>query len=472
MRSSADLPKPHRKMALPIIRVMVDGDSSKVYRKGDAVTGRVILVVEEAVKISSLRMVFAGNCVTKTSRPFHVNGGDNSPLRREYEEKIRLFDQEKQILPESTLSPKKYTWAFEFTFPESTDPRFARITRGANYSKDPHPLPPTFQLKTNAPCGAAQISYFVQARLTFGGSRGLKRCRVVLPYHPTPQIDLSREAKCTSAVLYGQSWKPREASDDTSRSVNRVLSKVARRARTPSTPRIIPSIIYPETVAPGQHIPISLILRNTKDASNTALASCTIDSLSITISTYSTSLCGHSITHPEDIVSKHVTCIARTAMNKPIPFNAQTALTSNFRLVNDVECVPTFKSYTITRRYTLSVSIGVKFNDEHFVVKSTTPLEIVPRVPRSALPPPDESEEVEALPMYTPREPSKEFAPDYEVVCGLERWESGSGSDLRPVVSRGSSYASDASGGSTGASTPGSEIEELNFGVGRVAVRN
>jgi hypothetical protein len=454
------------------MRVIVDGDSSKVYRKGDAVTGRVILVVEEAVKISSLRMVFAGNCVTKTSRPFHVNGGENSPLRREFEEKLRLFDQEKQILPESTLSPKKYTWAFEFTFPESTNPCFARITRGANYLKDPHPLPPTFQLKTNVPCGAAQISYFVQARLIFGGSRGLKRCRVVLPYHPTPQTVLPREAKCTSAVLYGQSWKPRETGDDTSRSVNRVLSKVARRTRTPSTPRIIPSIIYPETVAPGQHIPISLILRNTKDASNSARTSCTIDSLSITISTYSTSLCGHSITHPEDVVSKHVTCIARTAMNEPIPFNTQTPLTSNFRLVNDIECVPTFKSYTITRRYMLSVSIGVKFNDEHFVVKSTTPLEIVPRVPRSAMPMPEESEEVEALPVYTPREPSKEFAPDYEVVCGLERWESGSASDLRPVVSRGSSYASDASGRSMGASTPGSEIEELNFGVGRVAVRN
>jgi hypothetical protein len=461
-------------MALPVMRVIVDGDSSKVYRKGDTVTGRVILVVEEPVKISSLKIVFAGNCVTKTSRPFHVNGGENSPLRREFEEKIRLFDQEKQILPEMTLSPKKYTWTFEFTFPESTAPSFARVTRGASYLKDPHPLPPTFQLKTNAPGGAAQISYFVQARLTFGGSRGLRRCRVVLPYHPTPQIDLSREAKCTSAVLYGQSWKPRDTSDDTPRSVNKVLNKVARRARSPSTPRIIPSIIYPETVAPGQHIPISLSLRNTKDASNSIRTTCTIDSLSITISTYSTSLCGPSRTHPEDLVSKHVTCIARTAMNKPLPFNTPTPLTSNFKLVNDVECVPTFKTYTITRRYTLGISIGIKFGQEHFVVRSTTPLEIAPRVPRRALPPPDDVEEGEALPVYSPREPSKEFAPDYEVVCGLARWESGGASALRPVLSRGSSYAaSDGSaGGSVGAETPGSEIDSLDFGMRRVVVRD
>jgi hypothetical protein len=89
MRSFADLSNLSKNMAVPAMRVIVDGDSSKVYRKGDTVTGRVILVVEEEVKIQSLKMVFAGNCVTKTSRPFHVNGAENSPSRREFEEKIR-----------------------------------------------------------------------------------------------------------------------------------------------------------------------------------------------------------------------------------------------------------------------------------------------------------------------------------------------------------------------------------------------
>jgi hypothetical protein len=458
-------------MAVPAMRVIVDGDSSKVYRKGDTVTGRVILVVEEKVQIQSLKMVFAGNCTTKTSRPFHVNGGEDSPSRRESEEKIRLFNQEKEILPESALSPKKYTWTFEFTFPELTQPCFARVTRGANYLKDPHPLPPTFQLKTNVPSGAAQISYFVQARLNFGGSKGVKRCRVVLPYHPTPQIDLSRQAKCTSAVLYGQAWKPtREAGEDAQRSVNKVFSKVKRHVRA-SGPRIIPSILYPEVVAPGQHIPISLVLRNTKDSNNEAQGQCIIDSLSITISTYSTSMCGHSLTHPEDVVSKHVTCIARSNMNKPIPFGTTASLTSNFRLVNDVECVPTFRTYTITRRYALGISIGVKYLDQHFMIRSNTPLEIVPRVPRSALPPPDEGEDIDPLPVYKPREPSKEFAPDYEELFALERLESNANS-LAPTYSRSSSYLSVGSGASTGPSTPASEIEQLNFGEGRVAVRD
>lgn len=458
-----------RKMAVPAMRVILDGDSSKVYRKGDKVTGRIILVVEEEENIQSLKLVFGGNCITQTSRPFHVNGGDSSPARRDFEEKIRLFSQEKDILPASTLGPKKYTWTFEFLFPESTEPRFARVTHGANYLKEPHPLPPTFQLKTNVPNGAAQISYFVQARLTLGGSKGVKRCRVLLPYRPTPQIVLPREARCTSAVLYGQSWKPvRDSVEDAQGTVKSVFSKVSRRSRANSTPRILPSLLYPETVAPGQHIPISLQLRNTKDTHNEEQAECTIDSLSITISTYSTSMCGHSLTQPEDVVAKHVTCIAKSGMNKIARFGATTSLTSNFRLVDDGECVPTFKTYTITRRYSLGISIGIKYEGQSFVIRSNTPLEIVPRMPRGSLPPlVDEADDFDPLPLYAPREPSKEFAPDYESIFALSRTTSGSNSlALAPTYSRSSSYMSNMSGSSgtsTGASTPASEIDQPVF---------
>jgi hypothetical protein len=466
-------------MSFPAMRVIVDGDSDKVYRQGDKVTGRVVLVVEEADQIQSLKVVFAGNCITKTSRPFHVNGGANS-LRHEYEEKIRLFNQEKEIIAESTLlAPKKYTWTFEFTFPESTTPRFKRLSHGANYLKEPHTLPPTFQLRTHALGGAAQISYFVQARLTFGGSRGVKRCRVVLPYHPPAQANIPREARCTSAVLYGQAWKPKkDVLSNTHLTVTKALSKVSRRTFTSTQPRVIPSLLYPETVAPGQHIPISLVLRNTRDALNTAQQHCTIDSVCISISTYSTSMCGQSITQPEDVVSKHVTCIAKTNMNKHAPFNTTVPLTNNFHLIDDRECVPSFKTYTITRRYALSISVGVSFGTQHFTVRSTTPLDIVPRLARRVTALPDEDEE-EQLPLYRPREPSKEYAPDYEVVCALARVDSGgsstasagsssAGSLLAPTFSRSSSYMTEgtgSSGASTAASTPESEVGGFVFEV-------
>ncbi|KAH8731018.1 hypothetical protein GQ44DRAFT_699218 [Phaeosphaeriaceae sp. PMI808] len=455
-------PKASHNMAVPAVRVIVDGDSDKVYKRGEKVTGRVILAVEEEQKIESLKIVFAGNCITKTSRPFHVNGGENLPSRREFEEKIRLFNQEKIVIPETFLTPKKYTWTFEFIFPESTEPRYKRLAHGANYLKEPHPLPPTFQLKTNVPGGAAQISYFVQARLTVAGSREVKRCRIVLPYHPTPGVDQPRDARCTSVVLYGQTWKPSKGVGyDAQKVVTKVLSKVLRPSS--NSPRIIPSMLYPERIAPGQHIPIAISLHNARDAINESQEGCIIDSLSISISTYSTTMCGHSVTQPEDVVSKHVTCIAKSNMNQSVSFNSTVDLTYSFRLIDDIECVPTFKTYTITRRYALGISVGIKYGNQHFMVRSSTPLEIVPRVRRNILPPTLEDEDIDPLPLYAPREPSKEFAPDYESIFALSRALPSSNS-LAPTYSRGSSFLPSVSESSTlsiGMSTPASEIELL-----------
>lgn len=452
-------------MTGPALRVIVDGDSERVFRKGDAVCGRVVLLVEEEEQLDSLKIIFGGNCVTKTTRPFHVNGGEESPGRNEHEEKIRLFNREKELAPKSTLAPKKYSWPFEFIFPDLTEPRYKRITYGANYLREPHPLPPSFQLKTNVPGGAAQISYFVQARLTFGKCKTVKRCRHLLSYSPSSPPGSQREARCTSTVLYGQQWKPsRDAKQGSS--VNKVLNKV-RRASI-NSPRITPSLAYPESIAPGQHIPISISLRNAKDALNETQGECTLDSMSITMSTYSTSMCGHSLTQPEDVVSKHVTCIARININKPLKFNHTKNLTTNFRLIDDAECIPSFKTYTITRRYTLGITIGLKFGSEHFKVRSSTPLEILPRIPRDRFATRYEaSEECDPLPLYQPREPSKEFAPDYEEIFALCKTPS-SANSLASNLSRISSYTSDGSLGPasvvfTAPSTPGSEIDEPVF---------
>lgn len=447
-------------MAAPALRLIVDGDSNKVYRKGEKVTGRVILVVEEQEQVDSLKIVFGGNCVTKTTRPLHVNGNsDSAPSRREYEERIRLFNRETILIPQSKLSPKKYSWPFEFTFPDSTEQRYKRLIHGANYLRDPHILPPSFQLKTNVPGGAAQISYFVQARLVRGVSKEIKRCKHILRYQPLSQSDAPREAKVVSAVLYGQTWKPLKGKDDSRTGVNKVFS----RRSSNTNPRIVPCLSYPEHIAPGQHIPLSLNLMNTRDVHNEAQSECILDSLSVTISTYSTSMCGSSVTQPEDVVSKHVTCIARTDMNKVMPFGQTKTLTSNFRLIDDVECVPTFKTYTVTRRYALGVSMGIKYNDQHFTVKSNTPLEILPRMPRELLPLPlEEGDNVDPLPLYAPREPSMELAPDYESINALSRSTS-SDDSLSLSASRSSSLFSGGSMPSSAASTPMSEIEQPAF---------
>jgi hypothetical protein len=452
-------------MTVPALRVIVDGDSNKTYQKGEKVTGRVTLVVEDEVPIESLKVVFAGSCITKTTRPLHVNGNiHNSSSRHEYEEKIRLFHREKELTPSTTLEPKKYSWSFSFTFPELTERRFGRLSHGANYLREPHALPPTFQLKTNVPGGAAQISYFIQARLVVSGSKETKRCKQLLRYHPTSQIEVSRQARVTTSILYGQVWKPSKDRDVSRTSVTKVLS----RSSSSKHPQVVPCLSHPESIAPGQHIPLSLTLKNKKDPLNEGDGQCTLDSLSVTISTYSTTMCGSTLTQPEDTVSKHITCIARTNINSPLPFNETKILTSNFRLIDNVECVPTFKTYTITRCYVLNISIGIKFGAQSFTIRSSTPLEILPRRARSLNPHPlhvDEAEEGEPLPLYQPREPSKEFAPDYESIYSLSRTPSGSENSLAlsGVGSRSSSLYEGGSVASSAASTPGDEVEQVVF---------
>lgn len=443
-------------MAIPTLRVLIDGDSDKVYRRGDKVTGRVAFVAEEQEHIESFKLVFAGSCVTKTTRQ-----SQDSNVRNEFEERIRFFTQEREVVPRSTLGPNKYSWSFEFTFPERTHQSYKRFSRGAHYLREPHPLPPSFQLKTTVPGGAAQISYFVQAKLVLSGSKDVRKVKHMLTYRPTSHEILPREPNLTTGVLYGQAWKPSRKTDSRS-----TVEKVLRRS-SDRPPSIVPTICYPEKIAPGQHIPLTISLLNTRDRMNEAQAECTIDFLCVTISTYSTTMCGHTLTQPEDVVSKHVNCITKTDMNKPIPFNKGRALTSNFRLVNDAECVPTFKTYTITRRYMLGVVVGLKYGDDFFTVRHSAPLEILPRPPRSLQPLPlEEGEDAEPLPMYTPREPSREFAPDYESIYALSRNSSTTGSLARwstvgsSNASLGSSIASGSSTPAMVPSTPESEVDE------------
>lgn len=448
-------------MAVPALRVTVDGDNNKIYHAGEKVKGHVWLAVEEQEQIESLKLVFAGSCITKTTRPLHEHGTNNAPARQVHEEKIRLFNREKQLVSRCRLQPKKYSWAFEFIFPASTEPQYKRAVHGDNYLWEPHPLPPSFQVKTDAPDGAAHIYYFVQARLTLARSTETKRCKHMLRYHPTPPEGTRSRPRCISSVLYGQSWKPLREKNESR--VKKVLSGVSMN----STPRIVPTIYHPTAVAPGQQIPLSLNLLNSRDPANHAERQCTIDTLSVTISTYSTTRCGKWTTCPEDEVSKHITCIARTNVQNTITLGETVPLTANtFRLIDDAECIPTFKTYTITRRYTLGVSIGIKYKDQHFIIRSTTPLEILPRIPRgqSSSVSPEEGEDVEPLPRYSPREPEREFAPDYEDIYNtLSRTTSSEHSVLSRVESSGSSLFSSGSVASTTASTPAYDMEQFTY---------
>ncbi|PSN73219.1 hypothetical protein BS50DRAFT_182236 [Corynespora cassiicola Philippines] len=438
----------------PILRVIVDDDSTRVYRRGDTVTGRVMLGVEEEEEVKSLRIRLIGTCVTKTTRPSEA---ELLP-RREYEERIRLFTLDKELSPGEILNTNKYSWNFEFIFPDLTEPQFSRWSHGTKYFKNPHPLPPSFSVQTNVPGGNASVSYYLQAKLVRGKANITKKVNHVLAYHPTPD-NMTLEARLSSRILYAQAWKPVK---DTRTTMNKVFTKVRRSSMGLAPPRIVPTLHYPERVSPGQHIPLLISLQNTRDPTGSGddQGQCMLDSLSVTISTYTTAMCGQHISMPEDVCSKHVTCIEKNNMNSPLPFQQVTKLTTNFRLVDDAECVPSFRTYTITRRYNMTVVVGIKFQDQSYSIRSTSTLNILPRVPRELRGDlvEDDELEIDPLPLYMPREPSHEFAPDYETLYSISPTSSTSHS--LALTEGSSSVASGDSTPVTMPTTPSSEFDQ------------
>ena len=108
-------------------------------------------------------------------------------------------------------------------------------------------------------------------------------------------------------------------------------------------------------------------------------------------------------------------------------------------------------------------------------MRHSAPLEILPRPPRSLSSPSQEEEdgiEGEPLPVYSPREPSREFAPDYEAIFALSRTSSTAtaGSLARWTTTSSSastsgsvaSLASMGSGGETPATVPSTPVSEVD----------
>ncbi|KAJ4353387.1 uncharacterized protein N0V89_005116 [Didymosphaeria variabile] len=422
---------------VPDLRILLDGDV-RVYRRGDKVTGRVILGVENEENIVALKISFLGTCTTTTNRPVHTpHHTDADRSMQRHQERVQLFHFEQDLLSGSLLSTNKESRTFDFKFPEMTAPRYSKWQHGPRYPKGPHPLPPSFQTHTSG--GQAVIAYSLQVTLSRGGNQGSTVIEEILPYHPTPD-DMQLEPKAHSRVLYAQIWKPLA---DSRTVMDKAFSKLSRRRSAGNSgPRIVPTLHHPEMIAPGQNIPLYISLEDSSPAPIPRTSQCILDSVTVKISTHTTSICGQSATSPEDVELKRVTCLSKSNIAKPLPFHTKKKLAHNFRLVDDAECVPSFKTYTITRRYDLSVSIGLKYEGREFTVRCTTLLEILPRVPRELLPNrPEDEEEVEPLPLYVPREPSREFAPEYASIFQLEG-ASSSEASLAYTRSRGSSVPS------------------------------
>lgn len=446
---------------MPDLRILVD-DDARVYRRGDKVTGRVVLGVENEEDVVALKIRFSGVCTTTTNRPVYTphRADATAPMQR-YQERVQLFNFEQDLLSGCLLASNKESRTFDFKFPESTTPRFSKWHHGPKYLKSPHPLPPSFQTDTSG--GQAVIAYSLRATLVRAGSHKPLETQEILPYHPSPD-NTQLEPKAHSRVLYAQIWKPLS---NRQTAMDKAMSKLSRRRSASNAgPRIIPTLHHPEMIAPGQNIPLYISLEDASPVPHFQASQCTLDSVNVKIGTHTTSMCGQSATSPEDIELKRVTCLSKTNLAKPIPFNTKTKLSHNFRLIDDAECVPSFQTYTVTRRYDLSVSVGLKYEGKEFTVRCTTLLEILSRVPRELQPGMlEDEEEDEPLPPYAPREPEREFAPNYESIFQLEQ---GSSSETSLVYTRSRSRGSSVI---SSVSTPASEVDGMSFGEMAVGLR-
>ncbi|KAF2199944.1 hypothetical protein GQ43DRAFT_97422 [Delitschia confertaspora ATCC 74209] len=403
------------------LQVFIAGDPSRIYRPGDQVKGTVILVAQKQEAIKALTVAFKGTCITKLSKPVYVIDRDSDTAcsaTTEYQERANLFVREQILIPACTIGANQYSYDFHFTFPALTEARQSRWTYASRYNNGPHALPPSFHIYTNSSGGRAFISYFIKAKLCRGVVKEAIRTMHMLNFLPSSPPEALLEPILSSRVSDTHIIKPANTEPEKRTAIDKVIHKIFHKptARTPS-PNFIATLHFPDKVAPGQAIPLSLTLKNVREPSAELVqAQCTLESLFVVVSTNTRALC-HRISGPlEDVVRKDVTCISRQNANIPLTFDAPTKLTHSLRLVEDAQSVPSFTTYSISREYTLNVSMRINYNDQKFTINSTTPLQILPRDERrsSVTRLPRDPDDVDPLPLYTLREPPMESAPEYE----------------------------------------------------------
>jgi hypothetical protein len=372
----------------PLLSVLVDGDPQHIYAPGDKVTGRVVFVAEKQEQVKSLKLNFTGVCITKTTRPFYVGGNENyavSSSRQIYKEKVPLFNLERVLMTRCTAAANKCSWSFEFQFPENTQTRCSRWGHRSHYNRDIHPLPPSFHAYTNEPGGKATIKYSVQAKLIRSGLKANKRASYTLPFSNPSRRHL-REPRTTSHILTTQTT-------NSAPTLTQKLSHLLTRSPSTKPPgtHFVPTLHTPSAIAPGETIPISLSLSLQPDRHHrpsnpsdptAATEPCTLTTLTITLSTHTHSTTGRLLSHPQDTLTQHNTCLSRHSLATPLPLDHRSPpvpLVRAFRLLDTRACVPSFATYTVARAYTLTVDVGILWRGERIRVRGVVPLEVLPR---------------------------------------------------------------------------------------------
>jgi hypothetical protein len=388
----------------------------RTYESGDKVAGKVILNNGEQEQIRGLKIKFEAFCRTRTTRPYYANP-DNENIagsRRLFEENAQLFLQEQMLLSGTfTLAPNKHEYPFEFTFPSKSTERYRKSTR-KHFSNDPHNLPPSFKVVMGSQSCTGEVLYQLEAKLSRSSFKSDLRTARSLPFCRKGIVP--RPCRTRPHLLNIQTWDLTTVPDTSRNLPKRLVRAVVPDTDWKKTPciRFIPVVHAPKAVAPGQRIPLCLSLKAIQRRPiDPKIDGLILDSLQIDLTTNTRLMCSGLISQPEDTVSETKRCIDRSDCALYIPADQSVVpIVTDFRLVDSVEAVPTFKSYTISRYYTLTLRIGLRWEKKTFELETRTELEILPRFldlhRRTSI---QIEDEIDPLPLYTPRE---EDSPEYE----------------------------------------------------------
>lgn len=127
------------------IQILPEHGQRHVYFPGQTLRGQVIYTTTKQKRINSATLSFRGKIATEYVESRTRTGGNTHGPRKRSEEVIRLFEFGETLFQGPyDVSPRTFTWAFEFVIPTQVEAKRIGNTKPGFISDGVSPTPPTF----------------------------------------------------------------------------------------------------------------------------------------------------------------------------------------------------------------------------------------------------------------------------------------------------------------------------------------
>ena len=345
------------------IRILLDKAQTYVYSPSDAVSGTLVFVPAFNCKIKCLKFGLRGECYVSSI-------GANSKVSKQ----VLLFATSSNML-ENTYTHMEhiYELPFSFMFParSTSSSRAGPSAFRTVFDQDEQLLPDSFTLsvKNLLQC----VRYFLHLEI-IGRKFKPKECTILFRQpkdirvlHPRTmvqslptQISLVREYRFKSRAKVGAWLLPFN--------FNRKRPKLA----------FTPCIHAPTSVVVGQPIALSLAIDTSTGRKSPNATTLLLQDLSVSITAH-TRIIGQVLPSKRRYgrcFELSYTVLDAKELNVPVVVDgASIPLTQDFRTFPGA--LASFKTYTISRDYTLDVAFTLRYDAEPFQWEKSTALEIL-----------------------------------------------------------------------------------------------